>query len=395
MKFNFNKFIESRLFYQIVALVLALFLFGYANSDKLSTTRNNSSNSDESAILSNNTETMSVSLQLDVNNDKYFVTGYPSKVKVKITGPSALVTTTANTRNFRIYADLSNLKPGTHEVKLKQSGLNKELDYTINPKTIKVTISSRKTATFPVQFKYDKDKIADNYGIGRVSADPQVVSVTGARKDVNDIAEVLAEVDLSNNTKATVSRSVLLQAVNNRGGKILNVVITPQTARIRIPVYSATTTKKVSLDFSASGSGGVSGKSYRFSSSTKEVTLSGTKSALDKVSKITVPVPVSGVSSSETQTISLQAPVSGISAIQPQSIKVKVDVTSSQSSSSATSSTGESTSETEETSASSASSTTSSSVESSSSETSSTTTSSTSTSSSATTSTSTSSSESD
>ncbi|MCC7667341.1 YbbR-like domain-containing protein [Liquorilactobacillus satsumensis] len=394
MKFNFNKFIESRLFYQIVALVLALFLFGYANSDKLSTTRNNSSNSDESAILSNNTETMSVSLQLDVNNDKYFVTGYPSKVKVKITGPSALVTTTANTRNFRIYADLSNLKPGTHEVKLKQSGLNKELDYTINPKTIKVTISSRKTATFPVQFKYDKDKIADNYGIGRVSADPQVVSVTGARKDVNDIAEVLAEVDLSNNTKATVSRSVLLQAVNNRG-KILNVVITPQTARIRIPVYSATTTKKVSLDFSASGSG-VSGKSYRFSSSTKEVTLSGTKSALDKVSKITVPVPVSGVSSSETQTISLQAPVSGISAIQPQSIKVKVDVTSSQSSSSATSSTGESTSETEETSASSASSTTtSSSVESSSSETSSTTTSSTSTSSSATTSTSTSSSESD
>ncbi|KRL03925.1 YbbR-like domain-containing protein [Liquorilactobacillus oeni] len=346
---NFNKIIESRLFYRIVALILAIFLFVYTNSDKLSTTRN-SSNNNEAGMLSNRTESMNVSLQLDVNSDKYFVTGYPSRVNVKITGPSALVTTTANTRNFRIYADLNKLKTGTHEVKLKQSGLNKELDYTINPKTIKVTISPRKTATFPVQFRYDKEKIAGDYGVGRLTADPQAVSVTGAKDDINNISEVLAVVDLTKGTKETVSRSVLLQAVNNRG-KILNVVITPQAARVRIPIYNSTSSKKVAVDFSASGNG-VSGKSYRFSSSTKEVTVNGTKGALSRISKMTVPVPISGLADSETQTIELQSPGNGISSIQPKSIKVKIDVTDDQTANKTTSE-GDSTRETEKVSSSS------------------------------------------
>ena len=64
-----------------------------------------------------------------------------------------MVTTTANTQNFKVYADLTKLGTGKHEVRLKASGLNKELSYAITPAKIKVNIQSRNTATVPVEVR--------------------------------------------------------------------------------------------------------------------------------------------------------------------------------------------------------------------------------------------------
>ncbi|KRL02665.1 YbbR-like domain-containing protein [Liquorilactobacillus capillatus] len=336
---NLNKLLDNRIVYQVLALGFAILLFAYVNSDKLNTTRNDSNNSDTTMMSSDRSETLSVDLKLNVDSNKYFVTGYPSKVKVKLSGPGALVTTTANTRNFSVYADLSKLKPGTHTVRLEQSGINKDLSYELKPQSIKVTISQRETANFPVQFKYDTNNLASNYDVGKPSADQQVASVTGAKKDIDNIAEVIAAVDIPQGTKQTITRQVLLQAVDN-SGKILNVVITPQTVRVRLPVHSASTTKKVTLNLVSSGEG-VSGKRYRFSSDTKEVTLQGTKVALAKIDKLDVPVSVEGVDNSTDKTVTLESSVSGITRITPKSVKVHIDVTETESSDSNTASASE------------------------------------------------------
>ncbi|KRN10068.1 CdaR family protein [Liquorilactobacillus mali] len=317
---NFNKFIDSPLFYRVIALVFAILLFAYTNEDKLSSTRN----STDSTMLANASTTMNVALQLEVNSNKYFVTGYPEKVKVRVSGSKAMVTTISNTRNFKIYADLTNLKPGTHEVTLKQSGLNSDLDYTISPKKIKVTISNRKTKSFPVQFNYDKQRIASNYRAGSPTADPDVVSATGASSEVNKISEIIAAVEIPKETKETFSRSVLLQAVDDKG-KILNVVISPQTVDVKIPVYSETTTKKVPVQLVTTGDGD-SDKNYTLSSSTETVTLSGTKSNLASISSYKVSVPIDGVSSTTTKDINLTSPKNGVTIVQPKSVKVKITV---------------------------------------------------------------------
>ncbi len=322
---NFNKFIDSPLFYRIIALTLAVLLFAYTNEDNLSSTRNNT----ESTMLANASTTMKVALQLDVNSNKYFVTGYPEKVKVKISGSKAMVTTISNTRNFKIYADLTDLKPGTHEVTLKQSGLNSDLDYTINPKKIKITISNRKTKSFPVQFKYDKQRVANDYKVGSPTSDQDVVSATGASSEVSKISEIIAAVEIPKGTKEAFSRSVLLQAVDDKG-KILNVVISPQTVNVKIPIYSETTTKKVPVQFVTTGDGD-SDKSYTLSSSTETVTLSGTKSNLTSVSSYKVPVPIDGVSSTTTKRVNLTSPGSGVTVVQPKSVKVKITVGASSS----------------------------------------------------------------
>ena len=125
---------------RIVSLVLAILLFIYVTGSKSSDTRQSSQNGQNTALMANKTQTLKIPLEVESNSEKYVVTGFPQYVKIKITGPSALVTTTANTQNFKVYADLTKLGTGKHEVRLKASGLNKELSYTITPAKIKVNI---------------------------------------------------------------------------------------------------------------------------------------------------------------------------------------------------------------------------------------------------------------
>ena len=87
------------------------------------------------------------------------ITGYPQYVRVKVSGPSALVTTTANTQNFKVYADLSKLGIGHHTVKLKTSGLNSELRAALTPEKIKVNIQPRATTTVPVEVRLSSKSV--------------------------------------------------------------------------------------------------------------------------------------------------------------------------------------------------------------------------------------------
>ena len=109
------------------------------------------------------TETLKLPLQISVNTDKYYVTGYPEKVKVNITGPSALVVSAINTKNFRAFIDLSELKIGKHQVPIRVSGLSNQLSYKISPKKIVVDIQERKTRTLPIKIRYNSDVLSKEY----------------------------------------------------------------------------------------------------------------------------------------------------------------------------------------------------------------------------------------
>ena len=313
-----NHFFDNKWFYRLLSLVFAVLLFSYVNSLGLNSS---SSNNNSDSMLSERSTTLKMPLSLNINSDKYFVTGYPEKVNIKISGASSMVTATTNTRNFSVYADLSKLKPGTHRVKLQEAGLSRNLSYKISPTTVKVKISLRKTASFPVQVVYNTNQLANGYQVGDSSTSPQIVSVTGAKSDINKIDRVEASLAIPQGTDETLVRQVMLQAVDN-SGKILNVVISPETVRVRVPIYSSTSTKKVPLNFVASG--GSSEQNYNFSSKTKEVTLEGTKKALDKLSQLTVSVPVTGISSETTKTIKVAAPTNGVSSVNPNQVTVTI-----------------------------------------------------------------------
>ncbi len=246
-------FFRRKWFLRIISLILALFLFMYVNGSKSGFLRQNTRNNNQSsALMSNKSVTLRMPLDVTIDNNKYIVSGYPQYVKVKVTGPSALVTTTSNTQNFKVYADLSDLTPGKHRVKLKTSGLNSELTSKIEPQYINVNIQQRKTITMKVTVRLSNKDLDNGYKLGRPHSDIQTVQVTGSRDEVNKVNRIVAFVAIPHDVKENIARQVTLQAID-RNGQTLNVVISPTTTNVSIPV-SAGSQSSSSSDSSSSSS---------------------------------------------------------------------------------------------------------------------------------------------
>lgn len=253
-------FFRRKWFLRIISLILALFLFMYVNGSKSGFLRQNTRNNNQSsALMSNKSVNLRMPLDVTIDNNKYIVSGYPQYVKVKVTGPSALVTTTSNTQNFKVYADLSDLTPGKHRVKLKTSGLNSELTSKIEPQYINVNIQPRKTITMKVTIRLSTRDLDNGYKLGRPHSDIQTVQVTGSRDEVNKVNRIVAFVAIPHDAKDNIARQVTLQAID-RNGQTLNVVISPTTTNVSIPI-SAGSQSSSSNDSSSSSSGSEEAKS--------------------------------------------------------------------------------------------------------------------------------------
>lgn len=221
---------------RLVSLILAIFLFTYVNGSKNGFLQQNTRNSnDSSALMSDKSVTIKMPLDLTIDNSKYVVTGYPQYVKVRVSGPSALVTTTSNTQNFKVYADLSRLGAGTHRVPVKTSGLNSELQSTINPEYINVTIQPRRTINMKVSVRLNSRSLSNGYQLGRPRTDVDTVQVTGPASEVNRVSRIVAFVAVPRDAKSTLQRQVTLQALDHNG-QTLNVVISPATTNVTVPI---------------------------------------------------------------------------------------------------------------------------------------------------------------
>ena len=207
---KFPKIDNTKFLYQLVSLLFALLLFFYVNYQRLGSTRTTDNKAQAPAVLmTNKTVKMTMPLAINVDNDKYFVTGYPEKVQVKLSGPSAMVKAMDNTRNFEVYADLSKLKSGTHTVKFKTSGLNKEVTASIDPDSVVIKIERRKTITMPIQSRYDAGQISSGYAAGTPTLSSQTASITGGQKSIKKVVGVVANVNLPEGTNSAYSKNVV------------------------------------------------------------------------------------------------------------------------------------------------------------------------------------------
>ncbi len=235
-----NKgFFSHKWVMRLASLVLAILLFAYVNGSKNGFLRQNTrnSNNENSVLMSDKSVTLKMPLDITVDNSKYVVTGYPQYVKVRLNGPSALVTTTSNTQNFKVYADLSKLGAGKHRVPIKTSGLNSELKATVAPRNIAVQIQPRRTVNVKVSVRLNARNLDDDYQAGRPHADVDSVQVTGAQDEVRRVNRVVAYVVVPRDAKSNLQRQVTLQALD-RNGQILNVVIWPATTNVTVPISS-------------------------------------------------------------------------------------------------------------------------------------------------------------
>jgi YbbR domain-containing protein len=288
---------------------------------RLSTTRGSTENNQQ--VLATKKASVKVPLEVQSDTNRYFITGYPEKVTVHLEGPSALVTTTVNTQNFKVIADLRNLSVGKHVVKLTQQGINKELAYRVAPKYITVDIQPKQTRKFPIQLQFNQESVAEGYKIGTARLSQETVTATGSKTDINKVSQVIANVSVSKGRKTDVDQEVLLQAVDS-SGKIVNVLLDPQTVHVNIPIYLPS--KNVALDFSQTGTVDKTAH-YDFASDSKTVKVYGVQSVLDKLKKLTVPVDVTGATGTINRTVKINLKDTGLDSVDPNSIQVIIKVT--------------------------------------------------------------------
>ena len=313
-----REFWKKSWFIKLVSLLIAVLLVIYINSTQggfLS-----QGQAEKTRQTANKTQTIKVPLQVSVDTDKYYVVGYPEKVSVTLEGSTALVTSTVNTQNFRAYIDLTNKSIGKHNVKIHVNGINRQISYSLNPRSVEVDIQRRKSTTMPIQIEYNKSAVAHGYQLGHSSVYPQQVEVTGARSEVDQIDQIVAKVVLPNGIDHTYERQVNLIAEDHKGRQ-LNVVIDPATAKVSIPVTTAKKAVKIKLEPEHEKMN----KIYSLTAKTKYVTLYGSEEDLAKVKHLKVPVDLGTITTSTTKTITFNLP-DGVVRSNPRQITVDVKV---------------------------------------------------------------------
>ncbi|UQS85104.1 CdaR family protein [Apilactobacillus apisilvae] len=314
------KRFDNPWFFRLISLTFAILLFVYVNQNKFFGNSNDTTDSSITQLTATKDSTLSLPLQLNFDNNKYFVTGYPEKVSVKISGPAALVTTTVNTQNFKVYADLSRLGVGHHKVRIYQDGLNDELKYKVNPAYINVNIQPRRSTEFPVDIKYDNSNIADGYRAGKAVLGNDKVKATGAENEINKIDKVVAQLSIPQGTNKTVNASVILEALDSKG-KIVNVILTPSTTSVNLPI-SSSNNKTVPIDLRTENSS--SAKKYTLSSDTKKVKVFGSSKELNDINSVKAYVDVSSINKEKNVNVQLDKNLNHVSGFDPDNIKVNI-----------------------------------------------------------------------
>lgn len=120
-----NRLWDKPWVHRLLALLLDIGLFAVVNVESINNTR--TSAHDDTTLVEYKTQTVKVPLLVNAHTEQYFITGYPYKVTVALTGTASLDYMTDNTQNFRDFADLTHLGVGKHRVRLKAEGLNKDL----------------------------------------------------------------------------------------------------------------------------------------------------------------------------------------------------------------------------------------------------------------------------
>lgn len=313
-----KHYFDKPWFYRILALLLAILLVVYIDNTQTGfVTQGQPGRTRQTATES---KTLTVPLQVSVDTDKYYVEGYPEKVKINLQGSTALVTSTLNTQNFRIYIDLTHMSVGRHRVKLRVSGLNNQLSYSIRPQYVNVNIQRRKSRTMPVQIGYNKKAIAEGYQVGQPTANPDRVEVTGARNEVEQVDQIVAQLPVPNETHSNLSRQVMLVAKDKKGRQ-LNVVIDPATVQVDLPITLSKKKVRVTLNPKNESSDLV----YSLTARTTNVMLYGDRERLKKIKQLKLDVDLKDINNSATRSYPLQLP-NGIAKSSPSRIQVEIRV---------------------------------------------------------------------
>lgn len=319
-----EKITNSPWFFRVLALGFAILLFTFVNNEN---NKQISANNRSGGATVNSSEMINdLPVLVNVDQDRYYVTGLPETASILLEGSTAILLNTLTTENFDIVTpNLNELGEGTYNIQLIPEGLSDELNYTIYPSEVTVSVQERASVEHEVAVQFDETALAEGYESGTPIIDSPTVTIEGAAATLEEIANVQAILSVEEGTDTDISETVPV-VVTDQAGNHLDVQVEPNEVTVTIPVESNAKEVPVSLVQTGAPESGYTYEIDYAEGQESTVSVAGNQDALESVSEIEVPVDVSGVTETSTMDVTVPVP-EGASAVEPETVQVEVTVT--------------------------------------------------------------------
>lgn len=284
--------VKSKLITAIFALLLTLILF---------TNANNPAQNQQKPTYNYEETIKEVPIVFEYNDKKYYIQGYEPNVDVKLSSANRvqlLAESNADTRTFKVVANLKKLSTGTHEVKLTVENLKSGVKAKLSQNKATVTIEKKISKKFVVKPILADERKLDGVRLTSITSSPKSVNVTTGSQTMKEIAIVQALFTSNSPITQNTTKSVKLEALNAKGEKL---DVTFDQAEVEVHLAVKRVSKQVRLRPKQNGNlpDGISG--YQFVLNPETILLSSNGGDLDKINEIEIPIDISNIAQSTTK----------------------------------------------------------------------------------------------
>lgn len=323
MKFNFDNPWVTR----IIALILAVGLFFFVNLENQ--TRFQSTEPTDGASIDGSEIITNLPIEVNIDTDRYFVSGIPDSATLRIQGPQAVIFQTVATQNYTISTpNLNELGEGTHTVELQAEGLSDSITSSVSPGIVNLTIEEKQIEEHELTIEVDDDlELAEGYEILDPTLSTEIVQLSGAASTMQEIDQVVVEIS---SEESDIRSDILNSAqvlVLDANGSPLNVNADPSQVEINAPVVR--TQKEVPIVL-REGTGGNSNYTYELTLSnaeTESIVVRGDPEVLDDLQNFPVTVDLDGITESTLVTVPIGDLPEGIEEANQEEVEVLIEAT--------------------------------------------------------------------
>lgn len=322
MKLNFDNPWIARIF--SVLLSLGLFLFvNFENQNQFQ-----SNNPTDGASINGSEIIPNLPIEVNIDTDRFFVSGIPDSATLRIEGPKAIIFQTVATQSFTVTTpNLTELGEGTHTVELQADDLSDNINWGVNPSSINITIEEKVIEEHELTLELsDTIDITNGYEILNPTMSTDVVQLSGAASTMAEIASVVVKIASNEqdiNSDFVMSAQVL---VLNENGDPLNVNATPSQVEINVPVVR--TRKRVPIVL-REGNGKVPGYEYTASLTEQQsdsLLVRGDPEIIAELENFPVLVDFNNLTESSVVDIPITDYPEGIEEVDSETIEVLIEV---------------------------------------------------------------------
>lgn len=160
----------------------------------------------------------------------------PAQVRITLKAPRSILTELNNNPTLiQSWIDISGLENGTHQAKVEVRIDDSPVRVIhLEPQQVEVVLEKQVSRTMPVQVEIVGEPPI-GYRKGSPSSNPSEVIITGSESQVNQVANVVARLDITGLSE-TIHSNVPIAALNSSGDPISDITVSPRSILIDQPI---------------------------------------------------------------------------------------------------------------------------------------------------------------